>query len=258
VGLHAAGVSLSMRHRVHAVLSAFCAFAKTCGKLPGENPCLDISRRIKRKGEEEQQPVPNPFTREERDAILDHVKACEEEWYGYFLFLFHTGVRVGEAAGLRWDTLDWDRRRVKIAWNFSPADNADKDPKTHERRWVDLTTDLLAWLQAWQAVQRKAAFRHGKAVPLQVFTTTTRLARMRQDGNMPVVFARVLAALGIAGHTPHDTRDTFATLHLSMNWDRKLDWVSKQLGHATPQTTSKFYYAYRPTALAASFADEIQ
>jgi integrase len=55
------------------------------------------------------------------------------------------------------------------------------------------------------------------------------------------MFDRVVDRIELAGHTPNDCRDTFATIHLTDDWNR-LGWVSAQLGHEKVTTTENHYY----------------
>jgi integrase len=256
--LYAAGVSLVMRKRLKSALSAFCSWAKFAGKLTGDNPCYGLGRILRHKGEENQKAEPNPFTGDEVTRFFDQLEAAEDAcWVVYFQFLLDVGVRPGEAAALKWTALKLDQRKAEIELAYSTAGKEDKLPKTHERRTVQLTRRLVDLLLQWKVTQAEEAFRRfGQKAPVYVFTTR-RGTRCLQDGTMPNVFARVTAACEITGHTPYNFRDTFATSHLLGSWDRKLAWVSKQLGHATPRTTEQFYYKYRDTSASDSFADEI-
>jgi integrase len=264
--LHRDGVSLSMRRRAHRGLSAFCTYARFAGRLAGaSNPCKDLGRLIRRKGEEDAAPAPNPFTPDEITRIFDQLGAVEDDWVPYYQFLLDVGVRVGEAAALKWTALDLAHHKARIELSYSTVALTDKLPKSHERRTVDLTARVVEQLLKWRVVQRQAAFRCGRPQPEYVFTSRnparTRakgLARRIPDGNMRFVFARVMQACAITGHTPHDFRDTFATSHLVEAWDRKLGWVSKQLGHQSPTTTMTYYYNYRDTSASRGFADEIR
>jgi integrase len=256
--LEEAGVSLATRRHIHGCLSSFCTYAKGEGLLVGENPCFDLGRSLRKRKDWKADPQPNPFTVEEVARFFDQLEACEPDyWVRYFQFLHDTGVRVGEAAGLKWATVDLDARAATIEASYSPAEQGDKSTKTGQTRRIELTSRVVEQLLAWAPEQRREAFRRGRPCSAYVFTTR-RGARQRQDGNMRRVFDRVCEAVGIAGHTPHDLRDTFATSHLVDAWDRKLAWVSKQLGHATPTTTANHYYAYRPTTAALGFADDIR
>lgn len=257
VALHLAGVKLSMRRRVHRVLSAFCTYAKFAGRLTKENPCFDLGRLIRRRGEEDQESLPNPFTQDEIVRIFDQIEACETDWLPYFQFLYDTGVRPGEAAGLKWTALDFDKLRAKIELNWSPAALADKLPKTHERRTIDVTRLSADRLLAWRPVQRQELLRRAIQQTPYVFTSR-RGSRLVQDGNVRLVFDRIMAACDITGHTLYDFRDSFASHHLSDDWGRKITWVSKQLGHKHVSTTERSYYAYRPTTASRGFADEIR
>ncbi len=256
--LGAQGVTLSMRRRVHRALSSFCTYARFEGRLAGAgNPCTDLGRRIRRKDESETPSVPHPFTSAEIATIFDHVAAAEEAWLPYYQFLLDVGVRGGEAAALRWTDLRLDRARATIAQSWCRVAREDKPPKNHEPREVQLTKRVVEQLTAWRAVQREAAFRRGRPVPAYVFTSQ-RLARALPDGQTRLVFDRVMKACGITGHTPHDFRDTFATSHLVEDWNRKLAWVSRQLGHKQVSTTINFYFGFVETAKSGGFADEIQ
>ena len=256
-GLHQDGVGLSMRRRLHRSLSAFCTYAKFAGRLTGHNPCFDLGRLIRRRGEEDQEPTPNPFTQDEVTRIFDHLEACEPDWLPYFQFLYDTGVRPGEASALKWDELDFDQLKVRIALNWSPVGKCDKLPKTHERRRIDMTGLVADRLLAWRPVQRQELLRRGAKQTPYVFTSR-RGARVLQGGTVRLVFARVMRACGIAGHTLYDFRDSFASHHLADDWYRKLTWVSKQLGHKHVSTTERHYFSYRPTDASRGFADEIR
>lgn len=249
------GMVLGSRRRVHGCLSAMATYAVTQEWIR-VNPCLKLGRELRVKGEESGV-RPNPFTTDEVRRIFDRLAAAEPDWLAYFQFLHDAGPRVGEIAALPWTAIDLAAKTAHIARSYCPRAAAEKDTKTHEKRIIDLTDTIVDQLLAWRPLQRREALRRGIKQPVHVFTNRRGTPR-RQDGNMRRVFDRVMAACGIEGHTPHDFRDTFATSHLQEDWDRKLGWVSKQLGHSTPLTTSRHYYGYRPTLASKGFANEIR
>lgn len=264
-GLQKAGVSLSMRRRLHRGLSALCTYASFAGRLTGVNPCANVGRMIKQRGEATSEPQPNPFTPEELEAFFDTLEATESlPVRAYFQFQYDVGTRPGEAAALKWTALDLDRQRATIARSYSPDAKADKDPKTHHVREVDLTDAVVDLLREWYPIQLQEALRRGLSRPVYVFTSRSiahhsrELGRFKQDGNIQLIYARVAKACKITGHTLYDFRDSFATSHLVGSWDRKLAWVSRQLGHKTPLTTATFYYAYRDRRDTQGFANEIR
>jgi integrase len=259
------GVSLSMRHRVQRAISAFCTYCKYAGKLRGVNPAFDLGRQLKQETDVEEDKPKHPFSDLEVAAIFADLAAHEDGYLPYFQFLLDVGVRPGEAAALLWDEIDFVARKAWIKLSYSPALGKDKRPKTHEIRQVSLTKRLVEILLAWRQRQREMAFSRGLAQPAYVFTTLyaargakRQLARQLQDGNIQLVLDRVLRRCQIPeGHRLYDFRHTFATMHLSRGWEKKLEWVSKQLGHKTPATTQAHYYAWRDTVESEDFADEI-
>jgi len=262
--LHAAGVSLSMRKRVKTALSALASYAIFAGRLAAPNPCAQTGRTIKKRGEAQAEAQPNPFTPEEIVRFFEMVASEPVEIQAYFQFQYDVGARPGETAALRWSVVDLDRQRAHIEASYSTVAKADKDTKTHETRWVDLTDRVVELLRLWYPIQLQEALRRGLPRPAYVFTSrsiahhTRELGRYKQSGNIQMIFARLTKVCAITEHTLYDFRDSFATSHLVRGWDRKLPWVSKQLGHKTPLTTAKFYYAYRDTRETAGFANEIR
>lgn len=261
--LYAQGVSLSGRRGVKRALSALCSYALFAGRLTGANPCAEVGRTIRQKGEATQEPQPNPFTPEEISRLFDQLAAAEDLPIRAFCrWQYDIGTRPGEATALQWSAIDFVRKRAHIRASYCTTACRDKDPKTHEVRWVDLTDAVVELLLEWRAAQRQEAFRSGLPAPVYVFTTrlvarhTVELARIKPGGNIQLILARVFKACGITGHTLYDFRDSFATSHLVNAWDRKIGWVSKQLGHKTPLTTAAHYYAYRDTRASRGFADE--
>jgi integrase len=180
----------------------------------------------------------------------------EPAWLEYFQFLHDTGCRVGEVAALTWANVDLDRKRARIEASYSPVDGKDKSPKTHQRRYIDLSDLVVTQLLAWRPRQKRDALKDRRKPPAYVFTNTHGSPR-RQDGNMRRVFARVVKACKLGDHTPHDFRDTFATLHLTDDYSR-LPWVSRQLGHETERTTIDHYYGFLPTKASEQFANQIR
>lgn len=257
-GLQRSGASKSARQRCHRAISAFCTWARINGHLTGDNPAFGIGKSIAHKDDADaEKDVPHPFTPEQVADIFDVIQSSEEDYLPYFQFLHDQGVRPGEAAALKWTDLHLDERTATIARSYGIKVGKDKKTKTGKVREIELTDAVVELLRAWRQRQRQEAFRRGVKVPDYVFTSM-RMARLLQDGNIQLVLRRILDAAKIEGHRLYDFRHTFATSHLSMGWERKLNWVSAQLGHADPQITRDKYYSWRPTAASSSFANEIR
>lgn len=263
--LKAEGYGLGVRRHVHSALSSAFGMAASLDILE-HNFCEGLGRHL-RHTDDAADPEPNPFTPSEMSAFLAYVRKYERPWSEYFQFLFDTGVRVGEAAALKWDVIDVKAKTATIQASYSPSAKGDKDPKTHRTRTIDLTSDWCAQVPAYRKAQREKLMARGRPSVGYVFTTKHGTQR-RQNANVRVVFARVLADLADPkwtkaqrdawfAHTLHSIRDTFATTHLMQNWN-KLPWVSQQLGHSRTVTTEKHYFKYKPNAATKQYADEIR
>lgn len=263
--LHKAGVSLSMRRRAQRALSALCTYARFAGRLTGVNPCAEVGRMIRQKGEANEEPMPNPLAIDEIGRFFDQLTAVEGlPAQVYCQWQYDVGTRPGEAGALPWEKVDLDKQRAHIAYSYDPITGLDKDTKTHETRWVDLTDAVVALLRQWRGVQLEETLRRGLSRPRYVFTSLRvahkkrELARYTQDSHIVEIFKRVTKACAITGHTLYDLRDSFATSHLVPAWDKKIAWVSRQLGHKTPLTTADHYYAFRDTGETRGFANQIR
>jgi integrase len=287
--LLAAGSSFARRTHTHAVLSSACGSAVLDEELD-YNPCDQIGKTIRQKDEYDADPEPNPFTPEQSAAFLNYARKHEEDWYDYFRFLDATGIRVGEAAALKWEAknrktgkvesrfdLTGNPARVQIAESFSYAertaakkagrDGGDKDTKNHLCRWVDLADDVAKDLPALRARQRTDLFRRGQSNAKQYVFTNGRGNPRRPDKTMRRAFGRIITNAKLtdgtpafapdAKHTPHDIRDTFATRHLCADI-RTLPWVSVQLGHESPETTLRHYFKFLPSAVTKTYANKIR
>src|SRR5262249_47962158 len=67
------------------------------------------------------------------------------------------------------------------------------------------------------------------------------------------VWARLLTLAGIRAVRLHDLRHTFASLHLQAG--RPVTWVSRQLGHHSPDFTWRIYSHFVPSADTRHYAD---
>lgn len=195
-------------------------------------------------------PDPDPFTMKERDAIVGALreapthkrrrKGIAERW-AYFLvaFLFYTGMRPSEAAGLAWGDIDlatWRAfiRRSRVYGILGP-------PK-HEgsRRTVRLSAQAIEILRAIRPLHPDAA--------TPIFTTPSGRP-INQDRFSKIQWRTALSAAKVRPRRLYDTRCTFISLAVSRHVD--LLWISRQVGSSVA-TLERHYARYMPDA------DEVQ
>ena len=88
-------------------------------------------------------PKPDPFTEEERDLILAYFWEKDRHYYPLVFTLFFTGLRTGEAVGLRNGDLDLRHGRLTVRWSRTLGE--DNPPKTQKsERTIKLRPEVVA------------------------------------------------------------------------------------------------------------------
>lgn len=170
-----------------------------------------------------QRPDPDPFTGDEREAIIGWMRIHRPApVVNYFEFQFFTGLRTSEALGLSWEQVDLRSRRVTIVAGLVAGRMTDRT-KTSRARTVDLNSRALA------ALERQAA--HSRLAGGRVFTDP-RSGKPWHDDQAPrnSHWRPALRALGIRYRDPYHTRHTAATTMLMAGANPA--YVAAQLGHS--------------------------
>ena len=101
-------------------------------------------------------PEPDPFTAEERDLVLDFFWRRKRHYYPLVYTLFFTGLRTGEAVGLRWGAVNL--RRSTLSVRVSRTLGEDNPPKTKKStRPITLRPDVVAVLRSMHPIRAAAA-----------------------------------------------------------------------------------------------------
>jgi len=156
----------------------------------------------------------------EAERLLD---AAEPAWVPIILTALHTGLRIGELIGLRWEDVDLVARRLTVMQAVSRG-RVDS-PKNNRSRTVPLTNDLTAALKRHQHLKGKLVF-------------------CKRDGNMFTrdetwrPLRRACRRAGLREIGWHVLRHTFAS-HLAMR-GAPLKAIQELLGHATIEMTMRY------------------
>ena len=217
----------------HAALRQTLAYAEKRG-LIDHNPAVGIRLPT---GRPKEKPV---LSSEERARFLG---ACTDSFYGIFYrTLLDTGLRPGEACGLRWADVDFVRGTIAVQRAVTQAEDGSAilaEPKTvKSRRTVPMMGELRDALLAHLDWQRE------RDLDAAGFVFTNMAGELLR----PWTFAKsdLAATLQRAGIsraekpiTLYGLRHTFATLHVAAGTPLKV--VSELLGHANIQQTANTY-----------------
>lgn len=204
------------------------------------NPCdfADPPRHVKHEM--------HVWTTEELRQFLTFV--ADDELYPLWLLLATTGLRRGEALGLRWQDLDFEMGRAAIRQSLTSGGGklAFAPPKTAKsRRAMSLDPTTVSALRSQRATQAEHQLAAG------IRATASGLVFARDDGSptRPDSVSRRFKQLAKAADLPviriHDLRHTYATIALAAGTHPKV--VAERLGHSTIAITLDTYSHVLPS-----------
>ncbi len=187
-------------------------------------------------------PPVDRFSDAELGAIL--ASARNEHYYPVILLLARTGLRIGEACGLRWRdaALTTTPPRLTVVWQLDKWGQI-VDPKSpSSRRTIPLREDVVRELVSWRELQQQWSDRLGEHFTNShglVFTTKT--GRPISKRNIARSFERARRAAGVEHGTLKTLRSTVATQLAEAGLHPRK--AQAFLGHAHMSTTMKYYTA---------------
>jgi integrase len=232
--------------RLHATMRSALATAKTL-RLISFNPAVDVELPSTKKFRV------HPWEPAELGAFLDH--AASDDFGSLFEVIAATGLRRGEAVGLRWDDVDLEVGKLVVRQQLVAITTKSEcpycgaqhrgvvfgRPKTAsgEDRVVELDGGVLGVLLAHRLRQDAERATWGDAY------SDHGLVFARQDGT-PIVpdrvtkrFVELTAEAKLRPVRLHDLRHGQASLMLAAGIEMSV--ISKRLGHSTIALTNDTY-----------------
>jgi len=234
----ARGLSEKSVFNIHICLRA-ALYDAVKDKLLRENPAAGAMREPD--GEQEVL----TWTREELTAFLQLANGDRD--FALWRVIAYSGIRRGEALGLRWGDVKWNLKSLSVQQQLGLDDDEDGERdlaplKTRNgRRAISLDGETLRVLHEHRAAQEFERRSWGAA-----YRTDLDLVFCRPNGapedpdGVTHRFERAVERAGfkdIGG--PHGLRHTHATLALESGLD--ISVVSKRLGHYSVAFTAKVY-----------------
>jgi integrase len=250
--LSSQGLSPRTVRYLHTILKAALDHA-VHARLIQENPArgpIALPRKEHRE--------PQVWTGEQFNAFLTAVQGDKRLQADHLLWytLLHTGMRPGEAFGLKWADLEGRRLRVmRAVAEAAPGRYEVKEPKTrHGIRSIVLTQEHKRWLEARRGAPDAFVFpacstsSRPKAAHTPDYPHDNRMSARVRFAN---AVARVNRARVKAELTPlptirlYDLRHSHATALLRAGVHPKI--VAERLGHANITVTLQTYSHVLPT-----------
>lgn len=201
--------------------------------IPPENRPWEGVRAIKAR-----KAPPRVVTREQALAAAEKLRETGQgDTADLITVLTYTGLRLGEALGLHWDDIDYDRGTIRI-WRITARTGEGKNRiAIFEQPKTDAGRRTLPMARAVEEVFRRRE-KVGQDNPL-VFPDTNGNPRFSSDATKPIT--RVFRSLGITG-TAHGLRHGAITHMLEKGIP--LNQVSKLAGHGNTAITARIYLAW--------------
>jgi site-specific recombinase XerD/predicted RNA-binding Zn-ribbon protein involved in translation (DUF1610 family) len=230
------GLSPQTIHHVHACLHKACKDAVRWGQL-SRNP-LDAADPPRAKGDSTREM--KTWTKEQLKAFLEAVR--EDRLSPLWHTIAMTGMRRGEALGLRWIDVDLEAGRLSIRRALIPInrDVVVSEPKTAKgRRVVALDSGTVEVLkgQAARQLEERSNWDEGWVESGLVFTAENGAAL--DPESISRYWRQAVKKTMLPTIRLHDLRHTHATLALQAGVHPKV--VSERLGHATVSITLDTY-----------------
>lgn len=216
------------------------------------NPIDKVKRPRQRK--DEQKKEVEAFTSNELKQIINALSDEPLKWQAFTRLLIDTGIRRGEACGLKWDSIDFETNTATIKGNLCYTKekgiylDTPKTGKTRDVYFSASTGKLLKQLQEQQKADTKRRTdrltKEGKPLPFEkvsipeyVFTEKGYCNPMHPQAPNRY-FQKFGEKVGIDIH-PHKLRHSFASVTITNGAD--IASVSEVLGHADKSTTLRMY-----------------
>lgn len=235
--MKARGLSPRTRQQARTILRIALGAAVEA-KILGANPATG-SRRFRM---QQVRRPPSVFDAIEANALADGTK--DDPMHALWQVLLDTGVRLGEALGLKWSDVNLDGKQLQVARALVRPTHGRvwllELPKTGRTREVRLLNETVAALRRHrdrQAVERLVA---GATYATHDFVFADERGEPLQGTVVYKYHWRpTLTRLGLPPIRLHDCRHSAATMQLEAGIDMKV--VQENLGHASIAITADVY-----------------
>jgi len=230
-GLGTNGIDL-----VRATLSGAMAQAVKWG-LAVRNPVPLVDPPHEEEGE------PKPLTPEQASALLG--VARNHEFEQLFTVMLASGLRIGEALGLRWPDVDLDKRRLQVkqqltiipgeTWQLTP-------PKSKSgRRTAPLIPAAVAVLRSQRARVLEYRLRCPTEWPQHDLVFPDELGNALVGRRVERVFKQLLERAGLpTALTPHNLRHSTATYLMARGVPPRV--IMEIMGHSSLAMTARYQH----------------
>ena len=164
------------------------------------------------------------------------------KWQLITHLLLVTGCRRGEIMGLKWDKVDLEHNLLKIDKSLVSTKSKGVylgDTKTIDVRYLNLPAETVSLLRQYRREQLRLQIANGDRWTNSGYVFTQDNGKHMNPDSITGWLKEFSLRHGLPHINPHAFRHTVASVLLANGTD--IVTVSKQLGHASVNTTESFY-----------------
>jgi integrase len=181
-------------------------------------------------------------------AFLEASRSSGDRLHALWVLLATTGMRRGEALGVRWSDIDFDAGRIRVVQTITQTRGsvAIGEPKTARgRRAIALDGATITILREHRRRMLEERLLVGSDFDDRGLVFHQPDGRWLQPGAVSEAFVRRVRAYGLPRLTLHGLRHTWATLALERGIHPRV--VQERLGHSAIAITLGIYSHVSPT-----------
>ncbi|MEH7276947.1 tyrosine-type recombinase/integrase, partial [Neobacillus vireti] len=175
----------------------------------------------------------NFLTPEELNAFLTAAKQLENITnYTTILLLAYTGLRKGEALGLTWYNVDFEKKTITV--ERTRDKNGARSPKTkNSYRTIRIDDELIQQLKLYRTWCKQTMLSFGKHLSDKDYIFISyQTGTPTGENTIKYAFGRIIKKTGLKTITPHGLRHTHATILIGNK--QPVNVIAERLGN-TPQ-----------------------
>ena len=180
------------------------------------------------------------YAEKEVEWRRSHKINIRPDFRSYYTLRFFTGMRTGEADGLKWKYVDFERRLILVRETIVLGEDeyTKNDSSQRDIQMSQVVYDALKAQEKVSLGKCEYVFCSRNLKPLDNKNVTNR------------VWFPILRHLNLTKRRAYQTRHTAATLWLGAG--ENPEWIARQMGHTTTEMLFRVYSRYVPNLMRAS------
>lgn len=228
------GKSHATMVKVYSILNLIFSMAMEREDLD-RNPMDKVKRPKAKKDEKPNGPVKS-YTVEEVQKILARVDAEPIKWRCMLRLLIDTGIRRGEACGIKWEDINFKDNTITIRGNlcYTPKAGVYLDtPKDGEARTMGVDPEVMQLFRELREDYDK------KGITCPYVFVGKSYSRVMHPSSVLGHMKKYEEEYGVTDFHPHMLRHTWASIAITSGAD--VASVSEKLGHSDKAVTLRMY-----------------